>query len=101
MEETKMARKIMKRRTFTEEFKNQIVQLHNNGKKKCEIIREYDLSSSLLNTWIKQFENTGSFKVEDNRHPLEKELHALQKRNKQLEMENDILKQAALILGRR
>ena len=28
-----MARKIMKRRTFTEEFKNQIVQLHNNGKK--------------------------------------------------------------------
>lgn len=96
-----MARKIMKRRTFTEEFKNKIVQLHNNGKKKCEIIREYDLSSSLLNTWIKQFENTGSFKVEDNRHPLEKELHALQKRNKQLEMENDILKQAALILGRR
>ena len=101
MEETKMARKIMKRRTFTEEFKNKIVQLYNNGKKKCEIIREYDLSSSLLNTWIKQFENTGSFKVEDNRHPLEKELHALQKRNKQLEMENDILKQAALILGRR
>ena len=38
-----MARKIKKRRTFTEEFKNQIVQLHNNGKKKCEIIREYDL----------------------------------------------------------
>ncbi len=36
-----------------------------------------------------------SVKTEDNIDPLEKELHALKKRNKQLEMENDILKQAA------
>lgn len=96
-----MIKKTKTRRSFTDEFKIQIVQLHLNGKRKCEIIREYDLSSSVLNTWIRQFESTGSFKKEENINPLEKELRALRKRNKQLEMENDILKQAALILGQK
>ena len=36
----------------------------------------------------------------DNLTAEQKELAELRKRNKQLEMENDILKQAALILGR-
>ena len=96
-----MAKKTKTRRSFTDEFKIQIVQLHLNGKRKSEITREYDLSPSVLNTWIRQFDNTGSFKKEDNIDPLEKELRALRKRNKQLEMENDILKQAALILGQK
>ena len=96
-----MTKKTKSRRSFNEEFKTQIVQLYLNGKRKCEIIREYDLSPSILNNWIKQFDNTGSFKTEDKIDPLEKELRALKKRNKQLEMENDILKQAALILGQK
>ena len=89
------------RRTYTDEFKNQIVQLYKNGKRKCEILREYELSSSLLDKWIRQANTTGSFKEKDNRTPEEKELIQLRKRNKQLEMENDILKQAALIFGRK
>ncbi len=31
---------------FTDEFKNQMVKLHNSGKQKSETIREYDLSPS-------------------------------------------------------
>ena len=42
------------RRTYTDEFKNQLVQLYLNGKRKCDIVREYDISSSLLDKWIKQ-----------------------------------------------
>ena len=41
-----------------------------------------------------------SFKEIDNRSPEDIELLRLRKENKQLKMENDILKQAALILGR-
>jgi transposase len=89
------------RRTYTDEFKNQLVQLYLNGKRKCDIIREYEIAASLLDKWIKQSQTTGSFKEKDNRSDLEKELIELRKRNKQLEMENDILKQAALILGRK
>jgi len=89
------------RRTYTEEFKNQLVQLYLNGKRKCDIIREYDIANSLLDKWVMQSANTGSFKEKDNRTTEEKELIELRKRNKQLEMEVDVLKQAALILGRR
>ena len=89
------------RRTYTDEFKNQLVQLYLNGKRKCDIVREYDISSSLLDKWIKQSTSTGSFKEKDNRSEEEQELIQLRKKVKQLEMENDILKQAALILGRR
>ena len=89
------------RRTYTDEFKNQLVQLYLNGMRKCDIVREYDISTSLLDKWIKQTESTGSFKEKDNRSDVEKELIELRKRNKQLEMENDILKQAALNLGRK
>jgi len=89
------------RRTYTDEFKNQLVQLFLNGKKKADILREYDVSPSLLDTWIKRSTTTGSFKEKDNRSEEENELIALQKRVKQLEMENDILKQAALIMGRK
>ena len=88
-------------RTYTDEFKNQLVQFYLNGKRKSDIIREYDIAPSLLDKWIKQAQTTGSFKEKDNRSDLEKELIALRKRNKQLEMENDILKQAELILGQK
>ena len=78
------------RRTYTDEFKNQLVQLYLNGKRKCDIVREYDISSSLLDKWIKQATSTGSFKEKDNRSEEEQELIQLRKKVKQLEMENDI-----------
>ena len=48
-----------------------------------------------------RYNNTQSFKAKDNITEEENELIELRKRNKQLEMENDILKQAALLLGKR
>lgn len=89
------------RRTFTEGFKKQVVSLYNSGKSRSEIIREYDLSSSAFNRWIKEYNQTGLFKAKDNRSEEENELIELRKRNHQLEMEVDILKQAALIMGRK
>ena len=79
------------RRTYTDEFKNQLVQLYLNGKRKCDIVREYEVSSSLLDKWIKQSNSTSFFKEKDNRTEEELELIKLRKQVKQLEMENDIL----------
>ena len=90
-----------KRRTFTTEFKKQVVALYEGGKTRQEIVDEYELTASALDRWIKQFRQSGSFKEKDNRSPEEQELMQLRKRNKQLEMEVDILKQAALIIGRK
>ena len=89
------------RRTFTSEFKEQMVQLYLNGKPRKDIIREYDLTPSSLDKWVRQSQTSGSFKEKDNLTPEEQELNELRKEIKQLQMENDILKQAALILGRK
>ena len=89
------------RRTFTTEFKKQMVQLYENGKSRAVIVSEYDLTPSALDRWIKQAQTSGSFKEKDNRSTEENELIDLRKELQRLKMENDILKQAALILGRR
>ena len=89
------------RRNYTDEFKKQIVELYNNGKSRAELVREYELTPSALSSWIIKFNSTGSFKAEDNRTEEEKELIRIRKENQQLRMENDILKQAALIIGRK
>ena len=87
------------RRKFTEEFKLQMVQLYNNGKAPSEIVKEYDLTRSTLMNWIQKYNKTGSFKESDNISEEEKELKKLKREIQQLRMENDILKQAALIMG--
>jgi len=89
------------KRTYSEEFKHQLVMLHNNGKPRSEIIREYDLTSSAFDKWVKRIKATGSSREKDNRTPEQEELLRLRKENQQLKMENDILKQAALILGQK
>ncbi len=89
------------RRTFSKEFKHQIVQLYNAGKPRADLCREYDLVPTVINRWIKRINETGSAKECDNRSPEELELLQLRKENKQLKMENDILKQAALIFAQK
>lgn len=89
------------RREFTAEFKLQMVTLYQNGKPRSEIIKEYDLTPSAFNKWVQQYGNTKSFKHADNLNDDQKLLIAQEKELKQLRMENDILKQAALIMGRK
>ena len=89
------------RRTFTEEFKKQMVALYNAGKPRAEITREYDLTASALDKWIERINKTGSSKEADNRSAAENELIKLRKENRQLQIENDILKQAALIFAQK
>ncbi len=89
------------RRTFTKEFKEQIVQLHLSGKPRSEIIKEYELTPSAFDKWVRQHKTSGSFEEKDNRTPEQDELIRLRKENQRLMMENDILKQAALIMGRK
>ena len=89
-----------KKATFTEEFKLNIVKLYKNGRSNAQLIKDYNLGSSTVYKWVKEYDKSKSFKAVDNRSAEENELIKLRKINKQLQMENDILKQAALLLGK-
>ena len=91
-------------RHYDEAFKRQIVQSCESGKPSREIRAEYDIARSTLQRWIQGIRNSGSTKAADKRTPEQNELIELielRKRNRQLEMEVDVLKQAALIFARK
>ena len=76
---------------YEEEFKKNLVALHNNGKSQAELCREYGVSESALAKWIK---NYSSVKTDDGEVITAKQVKELQKRNAALEKENLILKKA-------
>ena len=87
---------------YEENFKKQIVNIYNQGNHSLrDLGEEYDISISTINSWVRRYNNSGSFDINDNRTDDEKEVIELRKKVKQLEMENDILKQAALLLGKK
>lgn len=86
---------------YTDDFKKQIVSLYKSGKQVSKLSREYDVATTTIYKWISESDTTGSFRMKNNMTDEQKELVELRKRNVELEMENDILKQAALIMGRK
>lgn len=86
---------------YTDEFREQIVKLVFSGKSAASVAKEYSIAKSTVHSWIKKYENSGSFRDKDNFTAKEAELIKLRKENKQLRMEVDLLKQAALIMARK
>lgn len=67
------------RRYFTDEFKQQIVDFHKTGMKRSELIKEYELTPSTFDKWVKQVRTTGSFKIVANLTDERRELIELRK----------------------
>lgn len=79
-------------------MKQQIILLYFNGKRKCDIVREYGISSYLLNKWISQFNIEDLTNVNKSGLFINEELFKLRKENQILKKENKILRKAAWIL---
>lgn len=79
---------------YTEEFKKTIVTLYQNGKTQSQLSKEYGVSLSALNKWIKLYSEV---KIDSDTVLTAKQIKELQKRNAQLEEENLILKKAIAI----
>ena len=88
-------------RHFTKYFKRQIVDLYNAGKSKREIMDEQGLGKSAVERRIKSINATGSPRAADNRTPEQNQTLELERENRRLRMEVDLLKQAAPIYARK
>lgn len=65
------------------------------------LIKEYDLPPPTFDKWVRQAKTTGSFKSVDNLTDEQRELITPRKRNRKLEMQLDILKQAAVVMAQK
>lgn len=79
---------------YDDNFKKNIVSLHQNGKTITELTKEYGISHSAISRWIKLYSEV---KIDDDTVLTAKQIRELQKRNAQLEEENLILKKAIAI----
>lgn len=85
-------------KSYTKEFKQQIVDLHNQaGKGVTELSNEYGIPKGTISTWIKNF---SPVKVSDTETISMAEYKKLQKKMKELEIENEILKKATAIFAK-
>ena len=64
-------------------------------------MRECDLSKSTVGRWVKSINATGSPHAADNRTPEQNRVIELERENRRLRMEVEVLKQAALIFARK
>ncbi|OUQ07026.1 hypothetical protein B5E92_10020 [Erysipelatoclostridium sp. An15] len=54
------------RSTYSDAFKQEMVELYNSDKPRAELIRAYELTLSVLFSWINKYNSTGSFNIDNN-----------------------------------
>ena len=79
-------------RKYDDEFKREAVRKIHDGQSVASVARELGCAESLLHRWKRE-----TFEASSD---AEREVVALRRRVRELEMERDILKKAALIFGR-
>lgn len=83
------------------EFRRRAVELARQGDKPLlQLAKDLGISRSCLQNWMNQADADEKDGTERLSSPEKKELTELRRRNKQLEMENDILKRAAAYFAR-
>ena len=85
-------------KSYDEDFKKTLVSLYESGKKISDLSREYGVNESTIRPWITKYRtittSTGETTTND-------EIVKLQKRNRELEQENEILKKAVAIFSKK
>ena len=82
-------------RTYTVEFKRQLVEEHLGGVSLTELARRHDISRELLRTWVKKYEAgdlAGGRPTTPDRRAYEAKIAGLERKVGQLTMELDLLK---------
>ena len=83
---------------YTEEFKKTIVELYETGNKtKVELAREYGTSECNVRAWIKKY---GKIKTSTGEITTNDEIIKMEKKMKEIETENEILKKALAIFSK-
>jgi transposase len=86
---------------YSQEFRETAIKLAVAGNKTiAEVADELGLPAKTLYAWVGAWKKKNSQPSSNGKSSADEELRKLQKRNKELEMENEILKKAAAYFAR-
>lgn len=94
----------MKRKQYTKEFKLDAISLvMDQGLKIAEAARSLEINANMLGRWIKESQtddNGQAFRGNGKLTPEQEEIRRLKIENKQLKLERQILKEAAVFFAK-
>ena len=83
------------RRSFTREFKAEIVELCQRGERSVgQVAKDFDLTETAVREWLKQAERDAGTRTDGLTTTEKDELTALRRENRRLREDVDILKRA-------
>ncbi|MFA4837246.1 MAG: transposase [Dehalococcoidia bacterium] len=92
---------VEKRQAHTAEFKREAVRLvTEEGYKVAEAARNLGINANMLGRWRRESQEADAFPGKGRMKPMEEELRRLQRENRQLKMDREILKKAAAFFAR-
>lgn len=81
---------------YSPEFKQSLVEMHNQGRSYTELAAEYGPSADSIRNWVKLY----TVHEVDSEKWTQADVNALQKENAKLREELEILKRAAVLLSK-
>ena len=91
-----MGRKV---KSYTQEYKNTIIELFNSGKTYAEISSEYGVPKTTIRQWVNKANNINNNNNNNTSNKNDADLKAIKKTMAQLEQENEVLKKALSIFA--
>jgi transposase len=99
--ETMGKKKPRPRRSFTREFKAEIVELCQRGERSVgQIAKDFDLTETAVREWLKQAERDAGTRTDGLTTTEKDELAALRRENRRLREDVDILKRATAFFAK-
>jgi transposase len=89
-----------KRRSYAQEFRQQMVELARAGRRPEELSREFEPSAQTIRNWVKQVDLDAGRRNDGLTSQELEELRQLRRENKQLRVEREILAKAAAWFAR-
>ena len=98
-----MGKKPRRRRSFTAEFKAEIVDLCQRGDRSVgQVAKDFDLTETAVREWVKQAERDTGARQDGGLTSTERqELAELRRENRRLREDVDILKRATAFFAKR
>ncbi len=87
-------------RRYSQEFRQQIVELVRAGRSPEELAREFEPSPQAIRNWVQQADVDEGRREDGVSTNERQELNRLRRENRQLRMEREILKKAAAWFAR-